>query len=90
MSKKEVIEDKFVYIFQCPHCDEYVEVEKHQVNCSIFRHGAYRANTNVQVHPHASKQECDRLYSNREIYGCGKPFRFISADRKYVEPCDYI
>jgi hypothetical protein len=44
-----------------------------------------------QVSPHAPKTECDYLYENGLIYGCGKPFRIVSESGEYkVEVCDYI
>lgn len=77
-------------IFYCPHCAEPFLVYHVEINCSIFRHGAFRHN-DQQISPHASKEECDRLFSEGLIYGCGKPFRIIKRDDDYiVEVCDYI
>lgn len=69
---------------QCPHCQGTIIIE--QINCKIFRHGIYRSN-GLQISPHASKKECDRLVENNLIWGCGRPFRF---DGKLAEPCDYL
>lgn len=33
-----VIKDNKFYIFQCPHCEYFVEVHHDQLNCHIFRH----------------------------------------------------
>ena len=27
------------YVFNCPHCENPVQVQRDQVNCQIFRHG---------------------------------------------------
>ena len=71
-------------IITCPHCGEYAIIA--EINCAIFRHGVYK--TNMQpINPHASKEECERLLANGEIYGCGKPFKY---DGKTIEICDYI
>lgn len=79
------------YFFKCPHCQEEIIVHKNEVNCKIFRHGVYKS-TKKQIDPHMKKEECDRLYNFGEIYGCGKPFRFVfSPDGfHYVIICDYI
>lgn len=76
-------------LLPCPHCQQLIEIE--QINCSIFRHGVYRV-TYQQINPHAPKQECDRLFLDGLIYGCGKPFRVITqSDESLVaEACDYI
>lgn len=75
---------------KCPHCDSYILIYKNEINCGIFRHGIYK-NTGMQINPHAEKTECDNLYNNNLIYGCGKPFRINkSNDIHNVEICDYI
>ena len=43
-------------------------------NCKIFRHGVYK-NNNKQIEPHLNIKECDRLFNEKLIYGCGKPFK---------------
>jgi hypothetical protein len=91
-------DEKFkIYNFNCPHCELFIEVEKDSINCSIFRHGYYfnKIGNNIQltsqVNPHASKDECDRLYNSGKIYGCGKPFKLLLKNNAYtVEKCDYI
>jgi hypothetical protein len=41
--------------------------------------------------PHASKEECEKAYTNGDIYGCGKPFRIDMIDEKWIATeCDYI
>lgn len=87
-----------MYMFTCPHCDMWTEVPVNQVNCHIFRHaflvqklpngGIILLN---QLNPHAPKQVCDQLKSEGKIVGCGKPFKFIRKNDKYVvESCGYI
>jgi len=77
----------------CPHCKDYVLIEK--LNCCIFRHAILKAN-GKQIDPHASKQKCDLLIKNEEIYGCGKPFKIIITKSNLnnkiysTEICDYI
>ena len=83
------------YIFECPHCHNYIIVNRREFNCKIFRHGSMKEedkSIGEQIHPHASKDECDSLSQKNEIYGCGKPFRIIkTAQEEYtVEKCGYI
>ena len=68
----------------CPNCYEYVEIL--ELNCCIFRHGVY-INTLIQIDPHLNKIECDKLFNENKIYGCGKPFQII--DNEAIK-CDYI
>ena len=73
---------------QCPHCNNYILIE--QVNCAIFRHGIFKENM-IQIDPHLSKLECDRLIKNNLIYGCGKPFRIEKINNIWLAiDCDYI
>lgn len=75
----------------CPNCDIMIEIV--ELNCHIFRCGIYKINY-IQIPAHSTREECDRLIKNNEIYGCGKPFRIIpssSAKPRYIiETCDYI
>lgn len=75
----------------CPHCNQLIEIIA--INCAIFRCGVMRQ-TGEQVNPHASKIECDRLFEQGLIYGCGKPFRVIqdlsNPSMHQAIPCDYI
>ena len=72
----------------CPHCNNYIIIEK--LNCGIFRHGTLKSN-NTQINPHASKEECDYYINNNLIHGCGKPFRIIQINDKFIiETCKYI
>jgi hypothetical protein len=83
-SEKNELEDA---IF-CPHCNEPVLIEK--LNCMIFRHGIMKDSLK-QMDPHCPKEECERLFSQGLIYGCGKPFKIIvDGSELRVEICDYI
>jgi hypothetical protein len=73
---------------KCPHCGEYIIIE--QINCSIFRHGVMKKNF-VQIAPHLIKEECDKLNEQDLIYGCGKPFKIINENNKWIAiECAYI
>ena len=75
-------------ILVCPTCGDYVIIRK--INCGIFRHGILKEN-GKQIDPHANKDLCDYYIRENKIYGCGKPFRIISVDNKFItEICDYI
>ena len=76
-------------ILICPHCNEYIIIEK--INCGIFRHGIFKNNGN-QIDPHSCKADCDKYVKNDLIYGCGKPFRvIINEDGNFIiEICEYI
>ena len=75
-------------ILKCPHCEEYIIIEK--LNCGIFRHGILISN-GQQINPHESKQLCDDLFKKNLIYGCGKPFKIIQNGEKLeIKICDYI
>lgn len=76
--------------FTCPHCSQYVEVKKKELNCRIFRHGCFK-DSFVQIPPHLCKTECDRLANEQLIYGCGKPFEVVGDTDETMEAviCDY-
>ena len=79
-------------IVMCPNCFNYIQILKKDFNCKIFRHGVYKKD-NKQIDPHLNKDECDRLFKEGLIYGCGKPFKLLidEEDNKYgTEICDYI
>lgn len=94
----EVDNPNNLYIFQCPHCEAYVQVEQNQVNCTIFRHGYFyetdgagNIHLTMQVNPHAPKEECDKLVAEGKVQGCCKPFRMVkNGDSYVVTVCDYI
>lgn len=82
----DIIQEENYYLITCPHCQGIIQIYKHEIQCKVFRHGIYKHNGN-QMNPHTPKEECDKVFHNQEIYGCGKPFRF---DGKHVTICDYI
>lgn len=88
-SKSKVESNEDYYIFNCPHCDELIQVMKNELKCCIFRHAIYKTD-HKQIDPHTNKNECDRLKENDLVYGCTKPFRFIKEEPLRVEICDYI
>jgi len=73
-------------VVQCPHCKCLVEIE--QLNCRIFRHGTYKHN-GKQIPPHSPKHECERLFTEGKIHGCGKPFRIPKGSTEAIV-CEYI
>lgn len=79
------------FFITCPHCFMLIEVLYSEVNCKIFRHGAYKSN-GKQIDPHLNKPTCDNLVAKDEIYGCGKPFKLEhDIEDKYIAvACDYI
>ena len=79
-------------LVKCPHCSNLIIINKKDFNCKIFRHGVYKID-NKQIDPHLNKDECDRLFKEGLIYGCGKPYRLLidEEENKYAtEICDYI
>jgi hypothetical protein len=79
-------EDNF-YQINCPHCDISIQIEKSQLNCTIFRCGVYKNNINQHINPHLPKDQCEQLVRDGLIYGCAGPFKF---DGNTLEKCDYI
>ena len=78
------------YIFSCPHCSQQIEVQKNKLNCRIFRCGILKSNFK-QIGPHTKKEECDRLKEQDLIFGCSKPFKFITTNGiNSIEICGYI
>ena len=78
------------YIFTCKHCNEQFIVNINDFNCKILRHGVVKL-TSQPISPHESKENCDILFTNNLIYGCGKPLIIIEKDNEYdVEICGYI
>jgi len=75
------------FIVVCPHCQNLVLIQ--EVNCSIFRHGAYK--NGQQINPHASREECKSLSESGMINGCGLPFRVSLKEKEWIaEVCDFI
>lgn len=74
-------------IIVCPNCNDYVMIS--ELICGIFRHAMY--SNGEQVDPHMSKEECDKLITKGNIFGCCKPFRIFVVDGVWkVEVCEYI
>ena len=80
------IESQKMYYFACPNCNCLCQVHVSDIKCGIFRHAVYKSN-NEFIYPHTSKEECERLYNEKLVYGCTKPFKF---NGKIVEICEYI
>ena len=79
-------------LVKCAHCEDLIIINKKDFNCLIFRHGVYK-DSNKQIDPHLNKEECDRLFNEGLIFGCGKPFKLITdkkEDKYGTEKCDYI
>lgn len=90
MNKIEYDKTSDCYVFECPNCNSFIIVNSNEFNCKIFRHGVYK-NSNEQINPHLEKAECDRLFNEDLIYGCGKPFQIIHDNDEFVvQICDYI
>lgn len=84
-----ILVDNF-YVFECPHCQQIIQVQNNQLNCRIFRCGILKSNMK-QIGPHTKKPECDRLKEQDLIYGCGKPFKFVTTNgTNSIEICGYI
>lgn len=77
-------------VLVCPHCQGTVVVDPQELNCRIFRHGVFRT-TGEPIHPHAPREECERLVAAGAIFGCGGPFRVErTAEGEHAVVCDYI
>lgn len=77
-------------VVPCPHCEKQILIMQKEINCAIFRHGAFKKDKK-QVNPHTKKEECDRLVRENLIYGCGKPFKLVKEKEEYKAiVCDYI
>jgi hypothetical protein len=78
------------HIVTCPSCDCLTLIHINEVNCQIFRHAVYKNNF-LNINPHASKEECDRLFAEDKVFGCAKPFRLVLENNIYTAVlCDYI
>jgi hypothetical protein len=82
-------------ILTCPHCGGTIVVHPSELNCRIFRHGVLRT-TGEPIHPHAPREECERLVAEGAILGCGGPFRVErstvqgAGDVERAVVCEYI
>jgi hypothetical protein len=88
-NNSNILEKNINIVVICPHCNDQILIE--QLNCKIFRHGIFKSN-NIQINPHASKEECDNYITNNLIYGCGNPFRIIeNENNEFITViCEYI
>jgi hypothetical protein len=78
-----------IYV-ECPHCKDTILIMSNEINCAIFRHGTYKENMK-QMDSHEKKEICDKLFNDKLIYGCGKPFKLVKEKDKYnAEICNYI
>ena len=78
------------YIFRCLHCNDEFVVNQNDFNCMIFRHAVYK-DSMQPINPHLNKNDCDMLFTNNMIYGCGKPLRIVQINDTFnIEICDYI
>lgn len=92
MNEKKIDFIDNIYFFECPHCDLLIEVEKNEINCKIFRHAVLK-DSGQQINPHASKIDCDNLFSKNLVYGCAKPFKILLNENGIpitAVICDYI
>lgn len=79
-----------IIIVNCPHCSQMIIIHKKEIKCSIFRHGILKSN-NKQIDPHAQKHICDEYVNKGLIWGCGRPFKLVSSNNKFItERCGYI
>lgn len=89
MPKKDVTLEDGIYVFECPHCDNFIQVLQNETACCIFRHAAYK-DTLKQICPHTTKDICESLLEKGLVVGCAKPFKFFHGNPPHVEECDYI
>ena len=73
-------------IYLCPYCNDNIIIYDNELNCCIFRHAIDKI-TYKQINPHSTKEECDLLVKNNNVYGCCKPFKIIN---KEIYKCDYL
>lgn len=77
-------------LFNCPHCNGAIEIQRDQFNCRIIRHAVYVKN-GQQINPHASKAECDRLVEQKLVHGCARPSKIVVSGNGFkLEKCGYI
>lgn len=91
IKKITYIADDKCYIFECPHCNHYIQVFENEINCQIFRHAVLKLNME-QINQHSSKEYCDKVVEDNLVYGCAKPFRIFQENGlwAYAEVCNYI
>jgi len=72
--------------FECPHCNGHFIIFSTELNCRIIRHGVLKE-TGEQMNPHLPKSECDQLFEQSLIWGCGKPVQIVGNT---ALACGYI
>ena len=78
-----------ILFFECIKCGIGLEVHIKDLNCKIFRCGAYKKNLQP-IHHHASKYDCDKLVRDNLIIGCGCAFEIIQIQDLYTAvECSY-
>ena len=75
------------FLFECLHCKCLIQVLVKEINCSIFRHGSFKA-TGQNIPPHSTKEQIDDAIKKDMIFGCGKPFKLSKNGE--LEKCEYI
>lgn len=87
----EITTDNGTFIFECPWCENIIQVPISQLGCSMFRHGIYKHN-HEPINQRASKEACDMLVSKDLIFGCSKPFSIYEPSKGMwkARRCDYI
>ena len=72
---------------ECPHCGGGILIIA--INCAIFRHGVVKGGE--QIPPHEKKSQCDALFEQGIVWGCGRPFRLVMENYRYTAvKCDYM
>lgn len=84
------MDEKEYLIIECPHCKDFIQIYKCDINCGIFRHAILKDNYNL-VNPHLSRELCEQLIFEKKIFGCCKPFQIQKKNNIWnIEICDYI
>jgi hypothetical protein len=91
---KIIVNENMLYT-KCPWCYALIQIERSQTNCCIFRHGIHiqrqgkRVRLLKQIHPHATREECENLVAGGSIIGCARPFK-IDLINMVTKRCEYI
>jgi hypothetical protein len=91
LKNSSIVQENGYYIFECPHCEGIIMVAVNEVNCTIFRHCVSKINLQ-QVNPHASREQCEELFSKKLVYGCCMPFKLniLPDGSAQAEKCGWI
>lgn len=71
-----VVVDKDIFRYVCPHCRLWTEVFQKDLNCKIFRHAVYKKDFKP-INPHASEAEVSTIKD--KIIGCGGPHQLFQS-----------